>query len=417
MEDQPTPSLLSVKLLHVISCCIICSTVGSGQVRLTLSDAVQQALSLHPQMEAAQARIDQARGSRRQAGLSPNPRLAAQSEDIRFWGDTSHNFSDTTEDYLFVGQVLEVGGKRGRRVDVASSTVRSSEIEREAFIRQLRARVSAAYWNAAGAVRMRDLLRENVQTYEEDVRYIKNRVEQGVMAESDLMRIEVERDRVRMQALTAARDADTTLVELYRAMGRSDFPATELVDPLDTAQPAALPDVAAVLNSRPEARLARERVTQAEADVSLQKADAKPDPEVFAGYKRLTGLDTLYAAVQIDLPFRNRNQGNIESSMAQVRLAKADLALAYNGIRADVEAAERAYRDQREVLADMPSTLDKARESERLARAAYREGAIDLIRLLDAERNRIDIQAQYYRALVDLQQSIVNLSLAAGEAK
>lgn len=48
----------------------------------------------------------------------------------------------------------------------------------------------------------------------------------------------------------------------------------------------------------------------------------------------------------------------------------------------------------------MPNTLTTAQETERLARAAYREGAIDLLRLMDAERNRIDVETQYYRALV-----------------
>jgi outer membrane protein, heavy metal efflux system len=393
------------------------SMVAHAQVRLTLADAVQQALSGNPQMDAAQGRIEQTRAERVQAGLAPNPRFVAQTEDVRFWGDQNHNFADTTEDFLYFGQLIESGGKRGRRVDLASSTVRSSELQRDLLVRQLRGRVSAAYWNAAGSAKMRDLLRENLQTYEEDVNYIKNRVGEGVMAEADLMRVEVERDRVRAQSLAAARDADAAIVELYRSMGRADFPPTDLVDALDSRKAVILPEIGAVLNSRPEAQAARERVTEAEANVSLQRANAKPDPEVFAGYKRVSGLDTLYGAVQIDIPVRNRNQGNIASSVAQVRIARANLAYTEANIRAELEAAERAYRDEQGLVELLPATLDRARESERLARAAYREGAIDLIRLLDAERNRIDVQAQYYRALVDLQQSIVNLSLAAGEMK
>jgi outer membrane protein, heavy metal efflux system len=50
-----------------------------------------------------------------------------------------------------------------------------------------------------------------------------------------------------------------------------------------------------------------------------------------------------------------------------------------------------------------------------LGRAAYREGGIDLIRLLDAERNRIEIETEYARALIDLQQKAVGLQFAAGD--
>lgn len=409
--------LSRMKCLALACTLIAFRMAAQAQVRLTLDDAIQQALSSNPQMDAAQGRIDQTRAERIQAGLGPNPRFVTQTEDVRFWGDQNHNFVNTTEDYLYFGQVFEAGRKRSRRVDLASSTVRTSELERDLLTRQLRGRVSAAYWNAAGSAKMRDLLRENLQTYEEDANYIRNRVREGVMAEADLMRVEVERDRVRVQSLTAARDADVATVELYRAMGRTDFPPTELVDPLDSRKAVILPEVETVLNSRPEARVARERIAEAEANVSLQRANAKPDPEVFGGYKRVSGLDTLYAAVQIDIPVRNRNQGNIASAMAQARIARSNLAYTEANIRAELEGAERAYHDEQGLVELLPATLDKARESERLARAAYREGAIDLIRLLDAERNRIDVQAQYYRALVDLQQSIVNLTLAAGEIK
>jgi cobalt-zinc-cadmium efflux system outer membrane protein len=404
-------------VLRYIAVLAGCGGLVQGQVRLTLEDAVRQALTSNPRLAGAQATIDQAEGERAQAGLGPNPRLATQSEDARFWGNQPRNFANTTEDYVFVGQVFESAGKRSRRVDVASSNVRSSGLQLDVLKRELRARVSAAYWNAAGTARLRDLLRQDVQTYEEDVAYVRARTQQGVMAQSDLMRIQVERDRVRARAMAAARDADVAIVELYRAIGRTDYPATDLVDSLEGRKAVVPPEIASVLNARPEARLARERITAAEANVSLQKANAKPDPEVFAGYKRDVGLDTLYGAVQVDLPFRNRNQGNVASSVAQVRIAKADLSYTEAEIRAQVESAERAYQDDQSMLNSMPATLTSAQETERLARAAYREGGIDLLRLMDAERNRIDVETQYYRTLMDFQQSIVNLEFASGEEK
>lgn len=156
------------------------------------------------------------------------------------------------------------------------------------------------------------------------------------MAGSDLMRMQVERDRVRAQAMAAARDADMAVVELYRTMGKTDFPSMDFVEPLDGQKAIAVPDPATVLGTRPEARLARERITTAEANVPLQEANARPDPEVFAGCKRDVGVDTLYGAVQVDLPFRNRNQGNIASSLAHVRIAKENLAYIEAGIRADL---------------------------------------------------------------------------------
>jgi cobalt-zinc-cadmium efflux system outer membrane protein len=140
---------------------------------------------------------------------------------------------------------------------------------------------------------------------------------------------------------------------------------------------------------RPELQIARQTVAEAEANVRLQRANAKPDPEVFVGYKRNGAFDTFYGAVQIDLPVRNRNQGNIASAQARLRIASANLNVVETSVRADVESAVREYRNMRALLNVLPGTLSRATESERLARAAYREGGIDLLRLLDAERSRI----------------------------
>ncbi len=394
-------------LLLVVPC--------AAQVQLTLESAVQQALSTNPQLGVAQGRIEDAKGMRVQAGLGPNPRLAVQSEDARFWEGHPGSFPDYTEDYAFIGQTFEVAGKRARRVDVATAGVHRTEFEQELLRRQIRARVSGAYWTAAGAVRLRDLLQQSLRTYEDDVNYSRNRVQQGVMAETDLMRIELERDRVQMQLMTATREADQAIVELYRAIGKSDFPPTVLEDSLAKPRAVVLPELAHVLEARPEMEIAKEAVTEAQANIKLQHADAKPDPEGFLGYKRDVGLDTLYAAVQVDLPFRNRNQGNIAAAQGQLHIAQSNLAATEAGVKADVASAVRGYQDERKLLDTLPATQSRAEETDRLARAAFREGGISLLRLLDAERNRIDVEMQYSQALVNLQQSIVNLQFASGE--
>jgi cobalt-zinc-cadmium efflux system outer membrane protein len=386
------------------------------QVDLSFRNALAEALQNHPQLAAAQGRVEDARGQQTQAGLKPNPRLTVQTEDIRpSMTGAPFSFVNSTEDYLLLAQVIESGGKRERRVDAASSVVQTTELGRELTRRQIASRVASAYWTAASLARSRDLLQEVLRTYQEDVDYSRNRVNEGVMAEADLMRIQLERDRMEAEVLTATRDADLGIVNLYRAMGKPEFPPTRLTDPLDKMEPVTLPQLDQVLQSRPELRIARQAVAEAEANIRLQKANAKPDPEAFVGYKRNVGYDTLYGAVQIDLPVRNHNQGNIASAQARLHIAHANLTAAETQVKADLEAAVRAYKNDRALLDILPRTLSRATETERLARAAYREGGIDLLRLLDAERSRIQAQTEYNRALADLHQSVVGLYLAGGE--
>lgn len=56
---------------------------------------------------------------------------------------------------------------------------------------------------------------------------------------------------------------------------------------------------------------------------------------------------------------------------------------------------------------------DKAIQISDISRAAYREGGLDFLRLLDAERVRIDAQLSYVRALQDVHLSVVELDYAA----
>jgi outer membrane protein TolC len=57
---------------------------------------------------------------------------------------------------------------------------------------------------------------------------------------------------------------------------------------------------------------------------------------------------------------------------------------------------------------------DRANEVYQIVDAAYRETGSDLLRLLDAERTKIDAEVMYARALSEFQQSVVALQTAQG---
>ena len=204
---------------------LLALTCLAQSVPLGLHEAVGQALASNAALAASRGRVEQARGQKKQAGLAPNPRLYLQTEDVRWWGSAPFSYANSTEEYGYVGQVIETAGKRGKRVGVADADLHGTELQDDLFRRRLVAQVSIDYWIAASAARIRDLYREDVKTYDEDVRYLADRVREGMAAPVDQMRLEIERDRISMQSANAARDYEQALIELYRAMGRSDAPA------------------------------------------------------------------------------------------------------------------------------------------------------------------------------------------------
>lgn len=386
-----------------------------GQTRLSLSDAISQGVEGNPQLAAAAARVSATQGLRRQAGLSPNPRLIVQLENTRFWGTPAFSYPRDTATYAFVAQTVETGGKRGLRVELATENIRSSELDMELQRRQIVSRVSTAYWAAGGAVRVRDLFQAEVASLDRLVQFDRDRVREGAAPEVELLRIQVERDRLAGLAAIAALEAERTRIALFREMGKAEFPPVEFADGVDQVRPVTLLISGEVLERRVEMRLAREAVEQAHANLRLQQAGAKPDPDLHVGYERIAGFDTLYAAAQIPLPFRNRNQGQIDAASAEIRAADASVTATEAAIRSEVEIARRDYESRQKVLSETLQPMrDRADEVYRIMDAAYRETGSDILRLLDAERAKIEVEVAYARALSELQQSIVALETAQG---
>ncbi len=381
--------------------------------RLTLHDAVQQAMN-SPQVRAAAAQVDEARGQLRQAGLGPNPRLFLQSEDFRPWA-SDYDFATQTENYGFLSQTLELDGKRHRRVDLGTARVEQARAN-EAIVRaRIAGRVAAAYWNAVVLDRTVLLLNEDMKAVDEMVRYHRERVDAGAMRGVDLLRMEMERDRLQITLRTTERDAEQARLELAREMGRAPATPLELIDVLDQVPVVAAKGIDAILNERADVVAAREAVTAAEADVKLQRANGMPDLDLIGGYKRNSANNTGYASVQVPLPFRNRNQGEIERAQASVRYAQENLAALELQVRAEVAESEKNYGREQDIVANLlPDLRAKAKQNLALMTEAYRIGGVDLLRFLDAERTEFDVEVSALRAMADLQQAAVRLQLSYG---
>ena len=380
---------------------------------LSLRDAIQQSQT-SPQARIGQDQVDEARGSVVQAGLRPNPRLYLQSEDLRPWGD-NFDFPNATEDYAYVGQLLELGGKRSRRLEVAKADVLQAEANQRLLNQQIAGRVAAAYWAAVTGVGIERLLGEDLHAVDEIVRYNKERVDAGAMRGIDLIRVQIERDRLLLALEAAKRQTVLNRIELYRQIGRTPAPDVTFSDSLDSTAPLKTVSLTDVLAARADVAAARESVAVAEADLRLQRAIAVPDLDLLGGYKRNSGDNTAYINLQIPLPFRNRNQGEVARAEASVRLAKDRLQQLELSVSAEVAAAQEAYTHQQAVVRDiLPDIRARAKQNLAIMDDAYRTGGVDLLRYLDAERTAFDVEATALRTLAEFQQAGLRLQLAYG---
>ncbi|GIU75196.1 MAG: metal transporter [Bryobacteraceae bacterium] len=389
---------------------------AAAQEPLTLEAAVQRALDSHPLLAEGRQRVESARGQLRQAGLTFNPRLILQAENYRAWGARPIQTSRETDDFAYLQQTFETAGKRGKRVELASRGLRAAELELDVLRRNVAREVSLAYWAALGATKIHEILLESVRNFEKIVEYHEIRVREGAMAENDLLRVRLELGRIQLATNNAGLDAAKARIELFRAMGQTVFPEIRFADPLQLSDDRPLPaDEEEALRRRPEMQLALARLEQARGNVVVQRANATPNLDALFGYKRSMGEHTLIAGLQWDLPVLNRNQGNVQSAAAEVRAAEANLAATEAIIRAEVRAAAAEYQVRRQQLRELVGRLrSEADQTSKIAQSAYRLGGADLLRLLDAERLRIEIEQVHYRAWMEYRQSMEVLEFALG---
>lgn len=395
---------------------LICATAQAQQT-LDLKTAVAAAMDHHPLLAAGAARIASAEALRTQAALRPNPTATLQMENWRFRGAPEFVPSRDVDYFALASQRFETAAKRRLRTELAAAAAHRSELDRELTAKQIANRVKFEYWGAVGAQRVHDLLLENVETYDQIVRYHQLRVQEGAMAEFDLLKVRLERERVVISATAAELAAQRARIELFRAMGETEFPAVRLSDSLEPLAPVPPIREEDALANRTEVKLAAQFTEQARAFLRLQEALAKPDVDVMGGFKRTMGWNTMMGSVEIPIPFFNRNQGNIASAVAEIRATESDAAAARAVVLAEFRAAVAEVQNRRRQLTDFfPGILNQANESSRISQAAYREGGSDLLRLLDTERVRIEAQVMYYRTLAEYRQSLATLDAAAGVA-
>ena len=390
---------------------------------LDLDQAIEIAFSRHGDLEAARAAIQARAGSTRQAGVMPNPVFSFQTENWRFYGTPGFSASRNLDVFAWVGIPIETAGKRRRRVELAEADERIAEHRRQLVAWRIRQGVKRAYWKALAAASDVEMLARSRDTLQRLEDYHEVQVRQGGMAQVDLIKVRVETGRAALALSGAKMEVSRSKIALLEAMG-----IPEVNTGFEVRQPEPRPvylswddtqatrqTLEAALAHRPEILIARAQVERARAELALQRSLARPDVRPFLGYKRTAGFNTLMGGFSIPLPVGDRNTGRIEEALAEVRRREAALRAVEARTGAEVAAAVETVRRSREMLRAMETgVLDRARETSRIAQAAYQEGGVELLEVLDAQRAQNEIGLFHSRSAFDYQLSRVDLETASG---
>jgi outer membrane protein, heavy metal efflux system len=385
---------------------------------LTLEAATERFLQRNLSVEAARLEVGVAEAERVAASFRPRPGLTITGENLGVNGPSP--FNNLYEIGFVVAQPIELGGRKALRREVAERTISLAEARLANVMQRRLLDLRRSYMEAVLARANLEIARENQTAFAELVRLNTVRVKEGDVAEVELIRARVEQVKFDSAVASASLAYQQAKIRLLELLGESDYAlATPLELPSSLNSVPVEPDLPRLrdvaLRRRPEIKIAEGEQALAEATLRLEESRGKGEVTPFAGYKRLGDDNTLTVGVTLPLPFGNRNQGGVARAAAQKQVAATNFQLMRNRVLAEVEAAYRAYLTSREqVRAYEAGLLNQAEEAAGVTAAAYREGAVPLIALIDAQRARAEARGNYMKALFDYRNSLFTLEQVTG---
>jgi cobalt-zinc-cadmium efflux system outer membrane protein len=400
---------------------------------ITLLDVLSRVRDAHPLVNAASARVDAARGDRRSAGAFSNPVLQYQVENASIpGGGTVLMDRETMTTAMFP---LEPLYQRGPRIARANADVHAAESDARAEGIRLGLEAARSYYRAAIAQVEVDVTRDLSIWLDSVVTYNRVRVKEGIAAEADLIRAQLEEDRaaaeLSMQEADLAREKATLSSYLGAAAARPamlaiiDRPINWRFTEADASPSPSGERVFALAERTPQVLAARERVSSATAGVGVERRMVVRDLSAMLGTKQTAGTTSLIAGVSLPIPLFNQNRGDIDRATAEQRVAEFELAAAQRSASAELQGAIDAAAvllvrasalaaPQANSASSLPAMLARADESRRIVLAAYREGAVPLLSVLDAARAWGEVRVTFYRALFAQHESALALAAALG---
>lgn len=377
---------------------------------LTMDQALETAFANNPDLAAAQWETGIAQGERQQAGLIPNPEVSWEAEDTR------RNSRTTT---VMISQPIELGGKRGARIEVANRAQDAAGIELERKRNVLRADVIQAFYSSSTAQQRLLLSRQSLELAERGLRVAQGRIKSGKSSPVEGTRAEVQLSEVRLELRRAERDEASAYQRLAQVMG-APLPAFVSVGDPGRSMPT-VPDSSLLLNrigETAELRLAKLQIDQREASLGLEKAQRIPDLTVSIGsqYDERERERVNVVGLSMPIPLFNRNQGNVLAAARRADQSRDLRNASELRLRTEIQTTlDQWLTANTEVASFNQTILPAAQSAVDTATRGFEMGKFNFLDVLDAQRTLISARTQYIQAIAEATDAWVRIERIFGD--
>lgn len=413
-----TPPAAAGKFVSAASPALSDDPAASNWWRLyqdpVLDGLIADALKSNTDIRVAVAHLEKARASLRGArsdrlpstGLNTGATYGRLPESQRGPGAPREDWSIDTG--LSVSYEVDLFGRVSRTIEAARGDEAAAAADADAVRVAVVADTTRAYADAAsGAARLK-VAHQIVDLLDKSLLLTQRRHEAGLATQLDVSRIATLRQQRAADIPQIEADRQAALFRLATLTGRApaDLPAAagERNIGLEIARPIPVGDGAALLKRRPDVLAADRRLAADTARIGVATADLYPHIALGASIGS-TGpnIGDVFGAGPLRWllgPLISWNFPNQEAARARIAAAKADsqasLATFDGTVLRALEETETALNNYARALdrrTALKAARDEALRAAAITRAQQREGTVDSLAWLDAERTYAETEA------------------------
>lgn len=382
---------------------------------ITLAQAARAVLLGNPDLKAFPYQLRAAEARSLQAGLLPNPTIGVEVEE--FAGSGSRSGFDAAETTVTLGQLIELGGKRQKRLRLVALESDLAELSYDSKRLDVLRDVTVAFFGVLAAQERLALTEQLRDLSQEAQEAVAQRVEAGKDSPVENLRADVAFSRSRIALNKAARALAVARQDLAGMWG-ARTPAFQSVTAefYSVASMPIVSDVNEMLEANPDLARWAVRQQQGKAALDLEKAKSVVDVTVKGGVQRFQETDdsAFVIGLSVPIPVFDRNQAGVRQAVADLgrigqehKAAEIRTVTLLSGALSELASAH----DERELL--KAEVLPKAQQAFEAATEGYRQGKFDYLYVLDTQRTLFQTQVQfidsieaYHRARADVERLI-----------
>ena len=390
---------------------------------LTLKEAEQRFLERNLSLIAERYNIDMAQAQVLQAKLFENPVISLEQNVYNRLNGKYFDFGKEGEAVVEIEQVIHLAGQRNKQVRLEKINKEIAEYQFEEVMRTLRQELNEKFVEVY-------FLSKSIAIYEKEVNSLqallggmKIQQEKGNISLMEISRLESMLFSLRKEKNERENDLLTTRGELNLLLNLPEDTQVQLsldeevLQQLDLSQ-LSFADLKAIINERPDQKIARSTVNASRANLKLQKSMAFPEFSVKGNYDRVGNFINDYFAIGVSLsvPIFNRNQGNIKA--ARFSIQQAGVQQEYAANRADMELFTAYTSLEKATQLYQSTNMDLGRNFEKLITGVnenFTRKNISLLEFIDYYDSYKETCIQLYEIKKNVFLAMENLNTVVGQ--